>query len=78
MISILTIHKKLPIRLHNKKTNWEEIRSEVEENMNLDINLQDPTQVDEIFTNLTNTLVLAAQHVTPLLQSQNKNFNNNN
>jgi hypothetical protein len=75
-ISSVITHKKPPIRLHNKRTNWEQYRTEIEKNINLKVSLQNPTEVDDVLTNLTTTLIKAAEQATPTLQPYNRESNN--
>jgi hypothetical protein len=75
-ISSFIIHKKSPIRLHNKRRNWEQYRTEIEKNINLKVSLQNPTEVDDVLTNLTTTLTKAAEQATPTLQPYNQDSNN--
>ncbi|PNF43750.1 hypothetical protein B7P43_G13710, partial [Cryptotermes secundus] len=70
--SILSTGQKPPILLHNRRTNWEHYRTEIEESINLKVSLQNPTEVDYALTNLTTTLTKAAEQATPKLQTHNK------
>jgi hypothetical protein len=75
-ISSFIIHKKPPTILHNKRTNSEQYRTEIEKNINIKLSLQNPTEVDDVLTNLTTTFTKAAEQATPTLQPYNQDSNN--
>jgi hypothetical protein len=75
-ISSFIIHKKPPNSLHNKRTNWEQYRTEIEANIDLQVRLQTPTEMEAVLTNLTTTLTKAAEQATSKLQPSNLASNN--
>jgi hypothetical protein len=75
-ISSFIIHKKPLNRLHNKTTNWEQYRTEIEANIDLQVRLQTTTEVDAVLTNLTTTLTKAAEQANPKPQPSNQASNN--
>jgi hypothetical protein len=58
-------HKSPRTKLHNKKTNWEEYRTQIQNKINLRVSLKTPREIDSALTTLVNTLKQATQDATP-------------
>jgi hypothetical protein len=70
------IHKT-PSKLHNQKTNWEEYRMKLQEEINLNVRLKSPLEIGSTLTSLINIIKQAAQDATPTpkISLQNKTRN---
>jgi hypothetical protein len=64
-ISTSVVNIKKSTRLHNNKTDWNLYRSLIHDNINLNLRLKDPAELEEATHKLINILQQAAQQATP-------------
>lgn len=74
-ISSFVIHKESIAKLHTKKTNWDKYRYLIEEQINLDIRLQTPNDVDLAITDFIRTLKNAVDQATPKTKETKRIYN---
>jgi hypothetical protein len=71
------IHKTPRSKLHNQKTNWEEYRMKLQEEINLNVRFKSPMEIDSALTSLINIIKKATQDATPTpkicLQNKTRN-----
>ncbi|PNF14166.1 hypothetical protein B7P43_G13477 [Cryptotermes secundus] len=61
--------------MRNKKTYWEEYRMKLHEDINLNVRLKSPMEIDSALTSLINTTKQATQVATPKITFQNNTRN---
>jgi hypothetical protein len=71
------IHKTPRSKLHNQKTNCEEYRMKLQEEINLNVRLKSPMEIDCTLISLINIIKQATQNATPTpkISLQNKTRN---
>jgi hypothetical protein len=71
------IHKTPRSKLHNQKTSWEEYRIKLQEEINLNVRLKSPMEIDSALTSLINIIKQPTQDATPTpkISLQNKTRN---
>jgi hypothetical protein len=71
------IHKTPRSKLHNQKSNWEECRIKLQEEINLNVRLKSPMEIDCTLISLIKIIKQATQDATPTLKIslQNKTRN---
>jgi hypothetical protein len=74
-ISTEVVIMKTTPRLHNRKTNWTDYQTKIEEAINLHTSLKSPEELDTALTNFTSILKEAAQQATPILTTQARSVN---
>jgi hypothetical protein len=74
-ISTEVVNKKTTPRLHNRRTNWTDYRTKIEEAINLLTSLKSPAELDTALTNFISTLQAAALHATPIQTTQTRSIN---
>ena len=74
-VSSHAVHKTPRSKLHNKKTNWEEYRMKLQEDINLNVRLKSPMEIDSALTSLINTIKQATQDATPKITFLNNTRN---
>jgi hypothetical protein len=67
--------KKYTPRLHNRKTNWTDYQTKIEEAINLHTSLKRPEELSTALTNFTSILKAAALQATPILTTQARSVN---
>jgi hypothetical protein len=71
------IHKTPRSKLHNQKTNWEEYRMNLQEEINLNVRLMSTMENDSALASLINIIKQATQDATPTpkicLQNKTRN-----
>lgn len=71
--SVIKITK--PLKLCSSKTNWDSYKKEITNNLNLNISLKTPDEIEEATGNLISTLQEAAKRATPNLDAQSQVIN---
>lgn len=74
-ISTVVVNKKTIPRLHNRRTNWTEYRSKIDEATNLRTSLKSPEEIDAALTTFISTLKDAALHATPFQNTYTRRTN---
>lgn len=69
-ISTYAINRKIPQKLHNSRTNWDEYRRLLDQQVNLSMRLKEPSEVDEAVETFTNILKQAAIQSTPPIRKE--------
>lgn len=75
-ISSFAIHKKPHPRLHNNRTNWDEYRTKIQNDITLNVSLKSSNEIDETLTQFVEILTNAAQYATPETPTQNQTYMN--
>jgi hypothetical protein len=72
------IHKTPRSKLHNQKTNWVKYRMKLEEEINLNVRLKNPMEIDNALISLINIIIQVIQDATPTpkisFQNKTRNF----
>jgi hypothetical protein len=71
-ISTHIITQQKPPKLHNSQTNWETFRTQIEENLRLNIQLKTVKDIEEAIAEFTNIIQKAAWSATPHDKPQTK------
>ncbi|XP_030753004.1 lysosome membrane protein 2-like [Sitophilus oryzae] len=61
-------------KLHNRRTNWDDYRSKIENKVNIKVSLKTTNEIDEAVATLVSVLQEAAQLSTPLPKTQSSVF----
>ncbi|XP_017762233.1 PREDICTED: RNA-directed DNA polymerase from mobile element jockey-like [Eufriesea mexicana] len=71
IVSTAVIKKKTAPKLHNSKTDWDTFRDSITENVNLNIRLKNPEELEVATINFISLIQHAAKIVTPQPKLQN-------